>query len=90
MDSRFDPIKVVAKSISDITISILDYVDSNPGIDGISILNQMCETYPNLSDREYFNDDVFFILDVLVDNGHLYFDFQEDSWYVVSNNPETC
>lgn len=90
MDSSLDPIKVVAKSIADITTSILDYVDSNPGIDGISILNQMCSTYPSLSDRAYFNDDIFFILDVLVDKGHLYFDFQEDSWYVIANNPETC
>ena len=90
MDSSLDPIKVVSESISDITVSVLDYVDANPGIDGISILNQMCNKYSSLSNRAYFNDDIFFILDVLHDNGHLYFDFQEDKWYVVANNPETC
>lgn len=90
MDSSLDPIKVVGESIANVTTSILDYVDSNPGVDGISILNQMCAAYPDLSNRLYFNDDIFFILDVLVDKNHLYFDFQEDKWYVVANNPETC
>ena len=90
MDSNLDPIKVVGESIANVTTSILDYVDSNPGVDGISILNQMCAEYPDLSDCLYFNDDIFFILDVLVDKNHLYFDFQEDKWYVVANNPETC
>ena len=90
MDSSLDPITIVANSIADITISILNYIDANPGIDDISILNQMRNKYPSLSSRAYFNDDIIFIIDTLHSNGSLYFDFQEYKWYVVAKNPKSC
>ena len=68
---------------SEVTTSILDFIECNPGVSGSGILSEMNRVYSNLADELYFNDNVYFILDVLVEKNFLFFDFQEDSWYVI-------
>ena len=68
---------------TEITTSILDFIECNPGVSGNGILNEMNRVYRNLADELYFNDNIYFILDVLVEKNFLFFDFQEDSWYVI-------
>lgn len=68
---------------SEITTSILDFIECNPGVCGNAILNEISRVYKELSNDLYFNDNVYFILDVLVEKNFLFFDFQEDAWYVI-------
>jgi len=68
---------------SEITTSILDFIEGNPGVCGNAILNEINRVYEDLSNDLYFNDNVYFILDVLVEKNFLFFDFQEDAWYVI-------
>ena len=68
---------------SEITTSILDFIEGNPGVCGNAILNEISRVYKELSNDLYFNDNVYFILDVLVEKNFLFFDFQEDAWYVI-------
>ena len=68
---------------SEITTSILDFIEGNPGVCGNAILNEISRVYKDLSNDFYFNDNVYFILDVLVEKNFLFFDFQEDAWYVI-------
>jgi hypothetical protein len=68
---------------SEVTTSILDFIECNPGVSGSGILSEMNRVYSNLAGELYFNDNVYFILDVLVEKNFLFFDFQEDSWYVI-------
>ena len=68
---------------SEITTSILDFIECNPGVSGNAILNEINRVYKDLSNDLYFNDNVYFILDVLVEKNFLFFDFQEDAWYVI-------
>ena len=68
---------------SEITTSILDFIECNPGVSGNAILNEINRIYKDLSNDLYFNDNVYFILDVLVEKNFLFFDFQEDAWYVI-------
>ena len=68
---------------SEITTSILDFIEGNPGVCGNAILNEINRVYKELSNELYFNDNVYFILDVLVEKNFLFFDFQEDAWYVI-------
>ena len=68
---------------SEVTTSILNFIECNPGISGDGILSEMNRVYSNLANELYFNDNVYFILDVLVEKNFLFFDFQEDSWYVI-------
>jgi len=73
----------LGEKTSEVTTSILDFIEGNPGVSGNGILNEMNRVYSNLADEFYFNDNVYFILDVLVEKNFLFFDFQEDSWYVI-------
>ena len=68
---------------SEITTSILNFIEGNPGVCGNAILNEISRVYKELSNDLYFNDNVYFILDVLVEKNFLFFDFQEDAWYVI-------
>ena len=68
---------------SEITTNILDFIEGNPGVCGNSILNEINRIHKDLSNDLYFNDNVYFILDVLVEKNFLFFDFQEDAWYVI-------
>ena len=68
---------------SEITTNILDFIEGNPGVCGNSILNEINRIHKDLSSDLYFNDNVYFILDVLVEKNFLFFDFQEDAWYVI-------
>lgn len=68
---------------TEVTTSILDFIECNPGVSGNGILNEMNRIHRNLADEFYFCDNVYFILDVLVEKNLLFFDFQEDSWYVI-------
>tara|TARA_Y100001949_G_C15679807_1_gene197613 strand:- start:193 stop:471 length:279 start_codon:yes stop_codon:yes gene_type:complete len=84
-----DAVKSFQNEISKVTISILDYIEKYPGVSSSSIINKMTEEYPLFSKRDYFNDDVRFILDVLSDKKFVYFDFTEDMWYLVNNQQES-
>ncbi len=83
-------IKSFQDEISNITISVLNYIQTNPGTNGESIVQKMAEIYPQFSERDYFNDDIYFILDVLADNNFVYFDFVEDMWYLVDDSGEVA
>ncbi len=84
-----DAVKSFQNEISKVTISILDYIEEYPGVSSSSIINKMTEEYPLSSKRDYFNDDVRFILDVLSDKKFVYFDFTEDMWYLVNDQQES-
>ena len=75
---------------SEVTTSILNFIECNPGISGDGILSEMNRVYSNLANELYFNDNVYFILDVLVEKNFLFFDFQEDAWYVIEQQNLTC
>jgi len=86
---KFNPFqKSFEDMIPNITISVLDFIDENPGTNGENIIQKMSTEYPEFSNRDYFNDDIYFILDVLSDKGFVYFDFTKDMWFLVEETDE--
>jgi len=74
--------------LSDTTYSILNIIEENPGLPGEKIVEKASEQLTQFSKMKHFSSDIFYILDVLMNEEILYFDFAEDKWYVnMTANP---
>lgn len=74
---------IKSENISNITDRVFDFVEANPGIGGQSIVDEVCRTFNVLDNNNNFKESVFKILDNLVEEHYLFFDFVEDAWYVI-------
>lgn len=72
-----------SENISNIADRVFDFVEANPGIGGQSIVDEVCRTFNVLDNNNNFKEIVFKILDNLVEEHYLFFDFVEDAWYVI-------
>lgn len=71
--------------MSDIVLSI---IENEPGIDGLTIVSTVSDEYPyNPNEMPVEREEVFTILDVLQEEGEVFFDTQEDAWYI-AGSPE--
>ena len=74
--------------LSDIVLQI---IDEAPGLDGAALVRTVVEVF----NHEYRfgkqphaeKEEVFTVLDVMQEDGEVFFDTQEDAWYV-ANSPE--
>ena len=74
--------------LSDATYSILNIIEENPGLPGEKIVEKASAQLTQFSKMRHFSSDIFYILDVLMNEEILYFDFAEDKWYVnMTANP---
>ena len=80
--------KTFGDNLSEVTYSLLDIIDANPGLPGEEIVEKAAKKLEQFSTMKYFTTDIFYILDTLMNEDILYFDFAEDKWYVnMSINP---
>ena len=80
--------KTFGDNLSDVTYSLLDIIEESPGLPGEKIVEKAKEKFEKFSTMKYFSADIFYVLDVLMNEDILYFDFAEDKWYVnMTANP---
>jgi len=71
--------------MGDVIVSI---IQSEPGISGMDLVAQVYAEYPeNKNEMPADKEEVFAILDDMQEEGEVFFDTQEDAWYV-ANSPE--
>ena len=67
---------------------VLAAIEASPGLSGMDIVSIVSDDYPyNSNEMPVDKEEVFTILDVMQEEGEVFFDTQEDAWYV-ANSPE--
>tara|TARA_B100000700_G_C14995835_1_gene833740 strand:+ start:215 stop:538 length:324 start_codon:yes stop_codon:yes gene_type:complete len=67
---------------------VLAIIESEPGLSGMDIVATVGDGYPyNPNEMPVEREEVFTILDVLQEEGEVFFDTQEDAWYI-ADSPE--
>ena len=71
--------------MSDIVIAV---IEDEPGINGTGLVAVVSEEYPyNSNEMPVDKEEVYTILDVLIEEEQVFFDTQEDAWYI-AGSPE--
>ena len=67
---------------------VLAAIEAEPGLSGMDIVSTVSDVYPyNSNEMPVEREEVFTILDVLQEEGEVFFDTQEDAWYI-ADSPE--
>ena len=67
---------------------VLATIEAEPGLSGMDIIATVSDNYPyNSNEMPVDKEEVFTILDVMQEEGEVFFDTAEDAWYV-ANSPE--
>ena len=67
---------------------VLAAIEAEPGLSGMDIVSTVSDEYPyNSNEMPVEREEVFTILDVLQEEGEVFFDTQEDAWYI-ADSPE--
>lgn len=67
---------------------IIAVIEGEPGINGAGLVATLSEEYPyNSNEMPVDKEEVYTILDVLIDEEQVFFDTQEDAWYI-AGSPE--
>jgi len=68
--------------------AILMTLEDSPGLSGIELAATIGDDYPeNPNEMPLENEEVFSILDVMIEEDQVFFDTQEDAWYI-AGSPE--
>jgi|ETNvirenome_6_85_1030632.scaffolds.fasta_scaffold39861_2 phage I-like protein len=67
---------------------VLAAIEEAPGLSGMDIVATVSGDYPyNSNEMPVDKEEVFTILDVMQEEGEVFFDTQEDAWYI-ADSPE--
>ena len=67
---------------------VLAAIEAEPGLSGMDIVATVSDGYPyNPNEMPVDKEEVFTILDVMQEEGEVFFDTAEDAWYV-ADSPE--
>jgi len=67
---------------------VLAAIEASPGLSGMDIVSIVSDDYPyNPNEMPVDKEEVFTILDVMQEEGEVFFDTQEDAWYI-ADSPE--
>ena len=67
---------------------VLAAIEASPGLSGMDIVSIVSDDYPyNSNEMPVDKEEVFTILDVMQEEGEVFFDTQEDAWYI-ADSPE--
>ena len=76
------------RRFTEMSDEVLAIIEAEPGLSGEDLVATVGDGYPyNPNEMPVDKEEVFTILDVLQEQGDVFFDTAEDAWYI-ANSPE--
>ena len=69
--------------------TVLSILKDNSGVDGMELVRLVQADYERTGDGPVEQEEIFTVLDDLQEDGQVFFDVEEDAWYLQGSQPQS-